>query len=121
MLVTEKQAFSQLSNLRVSPRKVNLVVQAIRGKKVDKALAYLKFCNKRVADDVYKVLRSAISNAEYNNGLDVDNLVVKQAYVGKGSTLKRFHARARGKGARILKRFSHVSIIVEEVNNGSKG
>ena len=101
--------------LRVSPRKLNLVAALIRGKPVDTALADLEFSRKRIASDVKKCLESAIANAENNHDLDVDDLVVSQAFVGKALVLKRFHARARGRGARILKPFSNLTIVVREV------
>jgi len=101
--------------IRVSPQKLNLVAQLIRGKKVSTALADLEFSRKRVARDVRKCLESAIANAENNHNLDVDDLVVSQAFVGKALVLKRFHARARGRGARIEKPFSNLTIVVREV------
>ena len=101
--------------IRVSPQKLNLVAQLIRGKKVATALADLEFSRKRVARDVRKCLQSAIANAENNHDLDVDDLVVSQAYVGKALVMKRFHARARGRGARIEKPFSNLTIVVREV------
>ena len=101
--------------LRVSPQKLNLVAQLIRGKKVAAALADLEFSRKRIARDVRKCLESAIANAENNHNLDVDDLVVKEAHVGKALVLKRFHARARGRGARIMKPFSNLTIVVREV------
>jgi large subunit ribosomal protein L22 len=101
--------------IRVSPQKLNLVAQLIRGKKVSTALADLEFSRKRVARDVRKCLESAIANAENNHNLDVDDLVVKEAYVGKALVMKRFHARARGRGARIEKPFSNLTIVVREV------
>ena len=101
--------------LRVSPQKLNLVAQMIRGKKVDTALADLQFSRKRISTEVKKCLESAIANAENNHDLDVDDLVVSQAFVGKALVLKRFHARARGRGARILKPFSNLTIVVREV------
>ena len=100
--------------LRVSPQKLNLVAQLIRGKKVATALADLEFSRKRIAREVRKCLESAIANAENNHNLDVDDLVVKEAYVGKALVLKRFHARARGRGARILKPFANLTIVVRE-------
>ena len=100
--------------LRVSPQKLNLVAQLIRGKKVSTALADLEFSRKRIAREVRKCLESAIANAENNHNLDVDDLVVKEAYVGKALVLKRFHARARGRGARILKPFANLTIVVRE-------
>ena len=101
--------------IRVSPQKLNLVAQLIRGKKVSTALADLEFSRKRVARDVRKCLESAIANAENNHNLDVDDLVVKEAFVGKALVLKRFHARARGRGARIEKPFSNLTIVVREI------
>jgi large subunit ribosomal protein L22 len=101
-------------NIRTSPRKLNLVAQSIRGQTAEAALATLAFSPKRIARTVKKVLESAIANAENNHDLDVDSLVVSEASVGKNLTMKRFHARARGRGARIEKPFSQVTIIVEE-------
>src|SRR5262245_64271269 len=101
--------------LRVSPQKLNLVAQLIRGKKVSTALADLTFSQKRIAGDVKKCLESAIANAENNHDLDVDELVVAHAYVGKALVMKRFHARARGRAGRIQKPFSHLTIVVREV------
>ena len=101
--------------LRVSPQKLNLVAQLIRGKKVATVLADLEFSRKRIARDVRKCLESAIANAENNHDLDVDDLVVKEAHVGKALVLKRFHARARGRGARIMKPFANLTIVVREV------
>ena len=101
--------------LRVSPQKLNLLAQLIRGKKVATALAELEFSRKRISTEVRKCLESAIANAENNHDLDVDDLVVSQAFVGKALVLKRFHARARGRGARILKPFSNLTIVVREV------
>jgi large subunit ribosomal protein L22 len=100
--------------IRVSPRKLNLVAQTIRGKKAEAALYELTFSPKRIAKTVKKVLQSAIANAENNHDLDVDDLVVSEASVGKNMVLKRFHARARGRGAGIEKPFSQITIVVEE-------
>jgi large subunit ribosomal protein L22 len=111
----ENEAKAVLRMVRVSPQKLNLVAQLIRGKKVSTALADLEFSRKRIAKDVRKCLESAIANAENNHDLDVDDLVVKEAFVGKALVLKRFHARARGRGARILKPFSNLTIVVREV------
>ena len=86
----------------------------IRGMNASKALAMLSFSRRRIADDVKKALQSAIANAENNHSLDVDRLVVREAHVGKGLVMKRFHARARGRGARILKPYSHLTIVVSE-------
>src|SRR6186713_590087 len=110
---TEAKAVSRV--IRVSPQKLNLVAQLIRGKKVGIALADLEFSRKRISLDVRKCLQSAIANAENNHDLDVDDLVVAQAFVGKALVMKRFHARARGRGARILKPFANITIIVREV------
>jgi large subunit ribosomal protein L22 len=101
--------------LRVSPQKLNLLAQLIRGKKAEKALADLEFSRKRSALEVRKTLESAIANAENNHNLDVDDLVVAEAYVGNGMILKRFHARARGRAGRIRKPFAHLTVIVREV------
>ena len=101
--------------LRVSPQKLNLLAQLIRGKKVDRALADLEFSRKRIAFDVKKTLESAIANAENNHSLDVDDLVVAEAYVGKALVMKRFSARARGRSGRIEKPFSNLTIVLREV------
>ena len=101
--------------IRVSPQKLNLVAQLIRGKKVDRALADLTFSHKRIALDVKKTLESAIANAENNHSLDVDDLVVAEAFVGKALVMKRFHARARGRAGRVEKPFSNLTIVVREV------
>ncbi len=101
--------------LRVSPQKLNLVAQMIRGKPVDAALADLQFSRKRIAHEVRKALESAIANAENNHQLDVDDLIVAQAYVGKALVMSRFHARARGRASRVEKPFSNLTIIVREV------
>ena len=101
--------------LRVSPQKLNLVAQLIRGKKVAKALADLEFSRKRIARDVRKCLESAIANAENNHELDVDELVVAEAHVGKAIVIKRFHPRGRGRMGRIFKPFANLTIVVREV------
>jgi large subunit ribosomal protein L22 len=108
------QAMAVARNIRVSPRKLNLVAQQIRGKKVDRALNVLTFSQKRIAGVVKKALQSAIANAENNHDLDVDDLVVSEASVGKNLVMKRFHARARGNAGNIEKFFSQLTIIVEE-------
>src|SRR5437764_2467712 len=113
-VLPENKAQAIGRSIRTSPRKLNLVAQSIRGKKAEQALNELTFSPKRVARHVKKVLESAIANAENNHDLDVDSLYVSEASVGKNLTLKRFHARARGRGARIEKPFSQVTIIVEE-------
>lgn len=110
---TEAQAVTR--NLRVSPQKLNLVAAMIRGKKVNTALADLTFSRKRIADDVKKTLESAIANAENNHDLDVDALVVKEAFVSKGLVMKRFSPRARGRVGQIQKPFANLTIIVREV------
>ena len=112
--LADSEARSVVRNLRVSPQKLNLVATMIRGLDVNKAIAALSFSRRRIADDVKKALQSAIANAENNHSLDVDRLLVKEAHVGKGLVMKRFRARAKGRGARILKPFSHLTIIVGE-------
>jgi len=114
---TEAQAIGRM--LRVSPRKLNLVAQLIRGKKAQAALSELTFSKKRIARSVKKVLQSAIANAENNHDLDVDALVVKEAYVGKNLVMKRFHARGRGRGARVLKPFSQITIVVRQIEEAA--
>jgi len=109
----EAKAVSRM--LRVSPQKLNLVAQLIRGKKVASALADLQFSRKRIARDVRKCLESAIANAENNHDLDVDDLVVAEAHVGKALVIKRFAARGRGRVGRILKPFANITIVVREV------
>lgn len=97
-----------------SPQKLNLVAQTIRGKNAARALTDLQFSKRRVAKDVHKLLQSAVANAENNHGLDIDRLVVTEAIVGKTMMLKRFHARGRGRGARVLKKVSNMTITVTE-------
>ncbi len=118
--LADNEAKAVARMLRVSPQKLNLLAQLIRGKKVDRALADLEFSRKRSALDVKKTLESAIANAENNHGLDVDDLVVAQAFVGKALVMKRFHARARGRSSRIEKPFSNLTIIVREVEAPAK-
>ena len=110
----DNEAKAVLRNVRVSPRKLNLMAQSIRGKSAAKALAELTFSPRRIAQDVRKALQSAIANAENNHQLDVDRLVVSEASVGKAIVMKRFHARARGRGAAVIKPFSHLTIVVRE-------
>jgi len=110
---SEAKAVSRM--LRVSPQKLNLVAQLIRGKKVASALADLEFSRKRIARDVRKCLESAIANAENNHQLDVDELVVAEAHVGKGLVIKRHTPRGRGRVGRIFKPFSHLTIVVRQV------
>ena len=111
----ENEAKAVSKMLRVSPQKLNLVAQMIRGKKVASALADLEFSRKRIAKDVRKCLESAIANAENNHDLDVDDLVVAEAHVGKALVIKRFTPRGRGRVGRILKPFSHLTIVVRQV------
>jgi large subunit ribosomal protein L22 len=113
--IAENEAKAVARMIRVSPQKLNLLAQLIRGKKVDRALADLEFSRKRIAHEVKKTLESAIANAENNHGLDVDDLIVSQAFVGKALVMKRFHARARGRASRVEKPFSNLTIIVREV------
>ncbi|GAK46425.1 50S ribosomal protein L22 [Tepidicaulis marinus] len=105
--------------LRVSPQKLNLVAAMIRGQKVEKALADLSFSRKRISDDVKKVLASAVANAENNHDLDVDGLVVAEAYVGKNLVMKRWKPRARGRVGRIQKPFSQLTIVVRQVEESA--
>lgn len=111
----DNEAQAVARTLRVSPQKLNLVAALIRGKKVDKALAELEFSRKRIAATVKKTLESAVANAENNHDLDVDSLIVAEAYVGKSIVMKRFHARGRGRASRIEKPFAHLTIVVREV------
>jgi large subunit ribosomal protein L22 len=113
--VADNEAFAKAKMLRTSPQKLNLVAQLIRGKKVDKALADLTFSKKRISIDVKKCLQSAIANAENNHGLDVDSLVVTEAYVGKNLVMKRGRPRARGRFGKIMKPFSELTIKVRQV------
>ncbi|NUB44528.1 50S ribosomal protein L22 [Fertoebacter nigrum] len=112
--VAENEAMAKSKMLRTSPQKLNLVAGLIRGKKVDKALADLTFSNKRIAGDVRKCLQSAIANAENNHGLDVDELVVAEAYCGKNLVMKRGRPRARGRFGKIMKPFSELTILVRQ-------
>jgi large subunit ribosomal protein L22 len=117
--VADNEARAKLRMLRTSGQKLNLVAAMIRGKKVERALADLEFSRKRIAKDVKKTLESAVANAENNHGLDIDSLVVAEAYVGKNLMMKRFRARARGRGAKILKPFSELTIVVREVEEAA--
>lgn len=114
--VAENEAQAVSKMMRTSGQKLNLVAQMIRNKPVDKALTDLTFSKKRIAGDVKKCLQSAIANAENNHGLDVDDLVVVEAYVGKNLTLKRGRPRARGRFGKILKPFSQLTITVRQVS-----
>ena len=111
----DNEAQAVLHMVRTSPRKLNLVAALIRGKKVSAALADLEFSRKRIAGSVKKTLQSAIANAENNHQLDVDNLVVAEAHVGKALVMKRFNPRARGRVGKILKPFSNLTVVVREV------
>ena len=115
----DTQAMAKGRMIKTSPQKLNLVAQMIRGKKVEKALADLTFSRKRVAQNVKKVLESAIANAENNHDLDIDALVVDQAFVGKNIIMKRWRARARGRVGRIQKPFSEITIVVKEVEEAA--
>ena len=101
-------------NLRSSPRKINDILRSIRGKKADIALRNLQFSEKRVSKEISKTIKSAVANAENNNQLDIDNLFIKEAYVGKGMVMKRYRPRARGRAGEIKKPFSNLTIIVSE-------
>jgi large subunit ribosomal protein L22 len=113
------EAMAKVRTLRTSARKLNLVAQSIRGLKVSRALNELEFSHKRIASDVRKALYSAISNAENNHNLDIDSLVVAEAYVGKNLVMKRFAARARGRASRIEKPFSEITIVVRELGEAA--
>jgi len=113
-VLADNEAKAVARMLRVSPQKLNLLAQLIRGKKVSTALADLEFSRKRMARDVRKCLESAIANAENNHDLDVDELVVAHAHVGKALVLKRFHPRGRGRMGRIFKPFANLTIVVRE-------
>ncbi len=117
--VADNEAFAKAKMLRTSPQKLNLVAALIRGKKVDKALADLTFSKKRIAQDVKKCLHSAIANAENNHGLDVDDLVVAEAYVGKNLVMKRGRPRARGRFGKIMKPFCELTIKVRQVEESA--
>ena len=111
----ENEAKAVTRSIRVSPRKLNKVAAVIRGKKVDKALAELTFSRRRIAGTVKKTLESAIANAENNHDLDINQLVVAEAYVGKNLVMKRIRARARGRSARILKPFAQITVVLRQV------
>ena len=115
----DNEAKAVLRMLRISPQKLNLVAQLIRGKKVEKALADLEFSHKRISGQVKKVLESAIANAENNHGLDTDALVVAEAFVGNSLVMKRFMARGRGKSSQIQKPFAHLTIVVRQVEEAA--
>ena len=117
--VSAAEARAKVVNVRISPQKLNLVAQSIRGLPVQRALNELEFSRKRIAKDVRKALNSAISNAENNHNLDIDSLVVAEAYVGKNLVMKRFMARARGRASRIEKPFSEITIVVRELGEAA--
>ena len=114
----KKQAYSKAKSIRTSGQKLNLVAKSIRGCNIKVAIDQLTFSKKRVSREVLKVLNSAIANAENNFGLDIDKLVVSEAYVGKSIVMKRMRARARGRAARILKPFSKLTILLKEIEEG---
>jgi large subunit ribosomal protein L22 len=118
--LADNEARAVVKNLRVSPQKLNLVAGLIRGKKVDQAIADLEFSRKRIAVDVRKCVMSAVANAENNHGLDVNQLVVKEAWVGKNIVMRRFSARGRGRAFQIEKPFSEITVVVREVAEGDK-
>ena len=113
------EAMAKVRMMRTGLRKLNLVAQSIRGLKVQRALNELEFSHRRIAKDVRKALYSAISNAENNHNLDIDNLVVAEAFVGKNLVMKRFAARARGRASRIEKPFSEITIVVRELGEAA--
>ena len=112
--VEANEALAICHSIRTSPRKLNLVAQTIRGLSASKAIAELSFSKRRIAKVALEVLQSAIANAENNHQLNIDKLFVKEAYVGKGLVMKRMHARGRGRGARVLKPFSSLTVVVAE-------
>ena len=114
----KKQAYAKAKSIRTSGQKLNLVAKSIRGCNIKVAIDQLTFSKKRIAREVLKVLNSAIANAENNFGLDIDKLVVAEAYVGKSIVMKRMRARARGRAARILKPFSKLTILLKEIEEG---
>jgi len=120
-VLKDHQAMAVARNIRVSPRKLNLVAQQIRGQKVDRALNVLTFSQRRIAGVVKKALQSAIANAENNHNLDVDDLFVKEASVGKNLVMKRFHARGRGRSGKILKPFAQITVVVRAAAEEAAG
>ena len=113
--LAENEAMSYVRNIRISPQKLNLVAQSIRGKDAETALAELTFSKRRIAGEVKKAVQSAIANAENNHQLDVDRLVVAEATVGRAFVLRRFRARARGRAGSITKPYSNLTIVMREV------
>lgn len=118
--IAKNEARAYAKFLRTSPRKLNLVAAMIRGKSAEKALIDLQFSNRRIAKDVQKVLKAAVTNAENNHNLDVDRLVVAEASVGKTMSMMRFHARGRGRASRVEKPFSRLTIVVREADKEAK-
>ncbi len=116
----DNEAKAVARNLRVSPQKLNLVAGLIRGKKVDQAIADLQFSRKRIANDVRKCVMSAVANAENNHGLDVNELIVAEAWVGKNLIMRRFMARGRGRAASVTKPFSQITVIVRQTDEDAK-
>ena len=116
--VRTKQALAKVTDIRIAPRKVRVVVDLIRGKDIEDALALLRFLPKRAAEVVGKVVKSAAANAEHNFELNRDRLYVSQAYVDAGPTLKRFQPRQRGQAFQIKKRSSHITVVVREREGG---
>jgi len=116
----DNEAKAVTRNLRVSPQKLNLVAGMIRGKKVDQAIADLQFSRKRIANDVRKCVMSAVANAENNHGLDVNDLIVAEAWVGKNLIMRRFMARGRGRAASVSKPFSQITVIVRQTDEDAK-
>ncbi|OFW84033.1 MAG: 50S ribosomal protein L22 [Alphaproteobacteria bacterium GWF2_58_20] len=118
--VAENEARAYLNRVRISPRKLNLVAQMIRGRDVSAAMADLAFCERRIALDVKKLLQTAVANAENNHQLEVDRLYVAEATVGPSIAMKRFHTRGRGRSAQIVKPFSNMTLIVRERESEAK-
>ena len=114
----KRQAYAKAKSIRTSGQKLNLVAKSIRGCNIKVAIDQLTFSKKRISREVLKVLNSAIANAENNFGLDIDKLVVSEAYVGKSIVMKRMRPRARGRAARILKPFSKLTILLKEIEEG---
>lgn len=119
--VGEREALAVATTVRGSPRKLNLVAGLIRGRRAEEAVNLLTFSKRAMAEDVRKCLQSAIANAENNHNLDIDRLWVHEASVGKSLSMKRFRARARGRGARIVKPFSRIRIVVQERDSSTEG
>ncbi|MDC2992175.1 50S ribosomal protein L22 [Pelagibacteraceae bacterium] len=118
--MSNNTAIAKDNMIRISPQKLSLIAKSIVNIKVDKAINQLKFSDKRISRNVLKILNAAIANAENNNQLDIDNLYVKEAFVGKSLRMKRFRPRAKGRAASIIKPFSKMTIIVEERSNLKK-